>query len=370
MVNGHDEHLTHFEQERIVLSLMCKTHTSRVLSVPHAKAPFEQTTIERRELRPHDVLIDIQYSGICHSDIHTAFGDWGEGIFPLVPGHEIAGVVAAVGSDVTKFAVGDRVGVGCFVNSCGECEYCLSGEEQYCTKGVVSTYNALDYDGTPTYGGYSQKIVVTEGFVVRIPDALPLDAASPLLCAGITTYSPLKHWKAGPGKKVAIVGVGGLGHMAIQYAHAMGAEVTVLSRSKDKESEALSFGADHYFATNDPATFQELAGRFDLILNTVSANLNVDAYLSMLRVDGTLVNVGAPAEPDKYHVFSLIMGRRSIAGSLVGGIRETQEMLDFSAEHGIAPQIEVIRADQVDEAYQRVLRSDVRYRFVIDISTL
>jgi alcohol dehydrogenase (NADP+) len=353
---------------------MCNNHKNmtmtQVLSTPSAKAPFEKTIIERREIRPHDILIDIKFSGICHSDIHSAYGEWGGGIFPMVPGHEIAGVVAAVGSEVTKFAVGDRVGVGCFVDSCGECEYCLSGEEQYCTKGVINTYNSLDYDGNPTYGGYSQKIVVKEGFVVRIPDALNSAVAAPLLCAGITTYSPLKHWNAGPGKKVAIVGMGGLGHVAIQFAHAMGAEVTVLSRSNNKESEALSFGADHYFATSDPVTFTELAGRFDLILNTVSANLDVNAYLSLLRVDGTLVNVGAPAEPDQYHVFSLIMGRRSLAGSLVGGIRETQEMLDFAAEHGIAPKVEVISADQVDEAYERVLSSNVRYRFVIDISTL
>ncbi|MNI34870.1 putative formaldehyde dehydrogenase AdhA [compost metagenome] len=346
---------------------MCKT---RVLSAPGAGVPFEKTTIERRELRPDDVLIDIKYSGICHSDIHSAYGEWGDGIFPMVPGHEITGIVRAVGSKVTKFSVSDRVGVGCFVDSCGECEYCLKGEEQYCTKGVVQTYNSLDYDGNPTYGGYSQKIVVTERFVVRIPDGLELDLASPLLCAGITTYSPLKHWNVGHGTKVAILGVGGLGHLAIQYAHALGAEVTVLSRSMDKNDEALGFGADHYFATNDPATFTVLAGRFDLILNTVSANLNVDAYLSLLRVDGTLVNVGAPGKPDQYNVFSLLMARRSIAGSLVGGIRETQEMLDFSAEHGIAPKIEVIRATQVNEAYERVLRSDVRYRFVIDVSTL
>lgn len=321
-------------------------------------------------MRPDDVLIDIKFSGICHSDIHTAFGEWGEAIFPLVPGHEIAGVVEAVGAEVTKFAVGDRVGVGCFVDSCGECEYCLQGEEQFCTKGVVSTYNSLDYDGQPTYGGYSQKIVVTERFVVRVPDSLELDVASPLLCAGITTYSPLKHWNAGPDKKVAIVGMGGLGHLAVQYAHALGAEVTVLSQSMNKKEEAVAFGADHYYATSNPDTFKELANRFDLILNTVSANLNVDAYLSMLRVDGTLVNVGAPSEPDSYRAFSLIMQRRSLAGSLVGGIRETQEMLDFSAEHGIKPQIERINADQVDEAYQRVLRSDVRYRFVIDMSTM
>ncbi|WP_339177371.1 NAD(P)-dependent alcohol dehydrogenase [Bacillus sp. FSL R5-0560] len=349
---------------------MCNHHKTRVLSVPNAKAKFEQTTIERRELRAHDVLIDIKFSGICHSDIHSAFDEWGGGIFPMVPGHEIAGVVEAVGAEVTKFAVGDRVGVGCFVDSCGECEYCLSGEEQFCTKGVVQTYNSLDYDGNPTYGGYSQKIVVTDRFVVRIPDSLELDVASPLLCAGITTYSPLKHWNVGLGKKVAIVGVGGLGHLAIQFAHALGAEVTVLSRSMNKKEEALELGADHYYATSNQATFTELAGRFDVILNTVSANLDVDAYLSLLRIDGTLVNVGAPAEPDKYSVFSLIMGRRSLAGSLVGGIPETQEMLDFAAQHGIAPKIEVIRADQVDEAYERVLRSDVRYRFVIDMSTL
>lgn len=346
---------------------MCQT---KVLSAPSAKAKFERTTIERRDLRPQDILIDIKYSGICHSDIHSAYDEWGGGIFPMVPGHEIAGIVEAVGSEVSKYKVGDRVGVGCFVDSCGECEYCLNGDEQYCTKGVVQTYNNLDYDGNPTYGGYSQKIVVKERFVVRIPDSLGLDVASPLLCAGITTYSPLKHWNAGPGKKVAIVGMGGLGHMAIQYAHALGAEVTVLSRSMDKKDEALRFGADHYYATGDAETFKTLAGRFDLILNTVSANLNVDAYLSLLRIDGTMVNVGAPAEPNQFSVFSLIMGRRSIAGSLVGGIAETQEMLDFSAEHGVVPQIEVISADQVDEAYDRVLRSDVRYRFVIDVATL
>lgn len=274
---------------------MCKTH---VLSVPAAKASFENVTIERRSLRPDDVLIDIKFSGICHSDIHSAHGDWAGGIFPMVPGHEISGIVTAVGEKVTKFAVGDRVGVGCYVDSCGECEYCLRGE------------------------------------------------------------------------KVAILGMGGLGHVAIQFAHAMGAEVTVLSRAKDKGNEAMSFGADHYFSTLEPETFNTLAGRFDLILNTVSATIDIDSYLSLLRVDGTLINVGAPAELSQYNVFSLIMSRRSIAGSLVGGLPETQEMLDFAAAHGITPQIEVIRADQIDEAYDRILRSDVRYRFVIDISTL
>lgn len=346
---------------------MCKTN---VLSVSGAHAPFEKTTIERRDLRSNDVLIDIQFCGICHSDIHFAHDDWGKAMFPMVPGHEIAGVVSAIGSEVTKFAVGDRVGVGCFVDSCGKCEYCLRGDEQYCTNGVVMVFNAIGYDGETTYGGYSKTIVVKDDFVVHVPDALALDVASPLLCAGITTYSPLKHWNIGPGKKVAIVGMGGLGHLAVQFAHVIGAEVTVLSHSMSKKEESLEMGADHYYETSDPTTFTTLKKQFDLILNTVSANLDVDAYLSLLRVDGTLVNVGAPGQPDQYSVFSLIGGRRSIAGSNVGGIRETQEMLDFAAEHGVAPKIEVISADQVDEAFERVLRSDVRYRFVIDMSTL
>jgi uncharacterized zinc-type alcohol dehydrogenase-like protein len=348
---------------------MCN-HKTIALSVPNAKESFQQTTIERRELRPDDILIDIKYCGICHSDIHLAHNDFGGSVYPMVPGHEISGVVTAVGSEVTKYAVGDRVGVGCFVDSCGECKYCIRGDEQFCTKGVVIVFNATDYDGNLTYGGYSQNIVVKEDFALRIPDGLELDVASPLLCAGITTYSPLKHWNIGPGKKVAIVGMGGLGHVAVQFAHAMGAEVTVLSQTMNKKEESLELGANHFFATNDPATFDELAGQFDFILNTVSANLDVDAYLSLLEVDGILVHVGLPAQPDQYNVFSLAMGRRSMAGSNVGGIQETQEMLDFSAEHGIVPKIEVIRADQVDEAYKRVLRSDVRYRFVIDMSTL
>ncbi|MCY8565582.1 NAD(P)-dependent alcohol dehydrogenase, partial [Bacillus sonorensis] len=326
---------------------MCNHHKNiltRALSVPSAKAPFEQTTIECRELKADDVLIDIKYCGICHSDIHLVHNDFGGSSYPMVPGHEIAGVVTAVGTKVTKFAVGDRVGVGCFVDSCGECKYCLRGDEQFCTKGVVVVFNSLDYDGNPTYGGYSQKIVVKENFVVRVPEALELDVASPLLCAGITTYSPMKHWNVGPGMKVAILGMGGLGHLAVQFAHAMGAEVTVLSQTMNKKDEAIGFGADHYFATSDPATFTELAGQFDIILNTVSSNIDVDAYLSLLSVDGTLVNLGLANKPDQYNVFSLFAGRRSISASNVGGIRETQEMLDFSAQHGIAPKIEVIRA--------------------------
>ena len=339
-------------------------------AVFNPEGPFKLTTIERRVLQPHDVLIEIKYAGICHSDIHTARGEWGPVNYPLVPGHEIAGIVTQVGSEVTKFAVGDRVGVGCMVDSCGECVNCHKGEEQYCLNGMTGTYGAIDRYGQYTQGGYSTHIVVTEDFVVRIPDGMELDVAAPLLCAGITTYSPLRHWGAAPGKKVAVVGLGGLGHMAVKIAHAMGAEVTVLSQTLKKKEDGLRLGADHYYATNDPETFTKLAGSFDLIVNTVSAKIDVNAYLSLLALDGTLVNVGAPADPLSVHVMSLIGHRRTFAGSMIGGIRETQEMLDFCAEHAITPEIEVIAANQIDEAWERVLASDVRYRFVIDISTM
>jgi uncharacterized zinc-type alcohol dehydrogenase-like protein len=335
-----------------------------------AKAPLERTTIERRAVRAHDVLIDIKFSGICHSDIHQVREGWGEAVFPMVPGHEIAGVVTEVGPEVTKYKVGDRVGVGCLVDSCRECAHCEAGLEQYCTGGNVPTYNALDKDGEPTYGGYSEKIVVDENYVLRIPDGLPLDVAAPLLCAGITTYSPLRHWNAGPGKKVAVVGMGGLGHMGVQLAHALGAEVTVLSQSLRKQDDGLKLGADHYHATSDPKTFQELSGTFDLILSTVSAPLGLDSYLALLRSDGALVNVGAPEEPVSLNLFSLLAGRKTLAGSGIGGIRETQEMLDFCAEHGIGAEIELITAAEINEAYERVLSSDVRYRFVIDTATI
>jgi uncharacterized zinc-type alcohol dehydrogenase-like protein len=331
---------------------------------------FRAAEIKRRDLDAQDVLIEIKYAGICHSDIHIAHGDWGEVTYPLVPGHEIAGVVTDVGQEVTKYKVGDRVGVGCMVDSCGECVNCSKDEEQYCLKGHVPTYAGVDKYGEPTQGGYSTHIVVTEDFVVSIPDNLPLDAAAPLLCAGITTYSPLNHWEAGPGKKIAVVGMGGLGHMAVKIAHAMGAEVTVLSQSLKKKEDGLAFGAHHYYATSDPETFTKLAGSFDLIINTVSANIDINAYFSLLALDGTLVNVGAPAEPLSVNVFTLIPHRRSFAGSMIGGIRETQEMLDFCAEHDIMPNIEVISADQIDKAYERVLASDVKYRFVIDTSTM
>ncbi|KRF14813.1 NAD(P)-dependent alcohol dehydrogenase [Nocardioides sp. Soil796] len=327
------------------------------------------TTIERRDLGPYDVLIEVKYAGICHSDIHTVRGDWGPQPYPLVPGHEIAGIVTEVGSAVTAHAVGDRVGVGCMVNSCGECANCRAGEEQYCLAGNTGTYGIVDRDGTITQGGYSTHVVVTEKFVLRIPDGLDLDVAAPLLCAGITTYSPLRHWGAGPGKKVAIVGLGGLGHMGVQLAHAMGAEVTVLSQSLKKQEDGLRLGADHYHATSDEDTFTDLAGSFDLIVNTVSASIDINAYLQLLALDGALVNVGAPAQPLPVQAFSLIMGRRSFAGSMIGGIRETQEMLDFCAEHGLGAEIEVIPASEINDAYQRVLDSDVRYRFVIDAAT-
>ena len=331
--------------------------------------PLIPTTIERRDLGPHDVLIEIKYSGICHSDIHTARSEWGPAAYPLVPGHEIAGVVAEVGPAVTRHAVGDRVGVGCLVNSCGECANCRDDREQYCLNGKTLTYGSVDEDGTITQGGYSTHVVVTEHFVLRIPEALDLAEAAPLLCAGITTYSPLRHWGAGPGKRVDVVGLGGLGNLAVKLGHALGAEVTVLSQSLKKQDDGRRLGADDYRATDDPATFEELAGTFDLIVNTVSAKIDLDAYLRLLAVDGTLVNVGAPPEPLSVNAFSLIGARRSFAGSMIGGIAETQEMLDFCAAHGVGAEIEVIPAAKINEAFERVTGSDVRYRFVIDAGT-
>jgi alcohol dehydrogenase (NADP+) len=339
-------------------------------AAPAAGRPLAPTTIERRDVGPNDVLIEIQYAGICHSDIHTVNGDWGPQPFPVVPGHEIVGVVAEVGADVTRHRVGDRVGVGCMVNSCGECANCLAGDEQYCLDGMVPTYAGTDRDGSTTQGGYSTHVVVDADYVLSVPQSVDAAAAAPLLCAGITTYAPLRRWGAAPGRKVAVVGLGGLGHMAVKLASAMGAEVTVLSQSLKKQEDGLRLGADHYFATSDPGTFTELAGRFDVIVNTVSAPIDVNAYLSLLAVDGALVNVGAPAEPLSLNVMSLIGGRRTFAGSMIGGIALTQEMLDFCADHGIGAEVEVIAADQVNEAYERVLASDVRYRFVIDASTL
>lgn len=333
-------------------------------------APLTKTTIERRDPGPHDVAIDIKFAGICHSDIHTAKGEWGTPHYPLVVGHEIAGVVTAVGSEVTKHKVGDHVGVGCMVNSCGQCNSCKAGLEQYCSRGTTFTYNATDRDGTTTQGGYSQAIVVDENFVLRIPDSLPLDKAAPLLCAGITLFSPLRHWKAGKDTRLAIIGLGGLGHMGVKLGAAMGAEVTVLSQSLKKMEDGLRLGAKHYYATAERETFKKLRNSFDLILNTVSANLNLDDYLSLLDVDGTLVELGIPEHPMEVGAFSLALARRSLSGSNIGGIAETQEMLDFCAEHNVTPEIELIEPDYINEAYERVLASDVRYRFVIDISQL
>ena len=341
-------------------------------AAPSAGEPLAPITFERREVGANDVLIAIEYAGICHSDIHTVNGDWGPQPFPVVPGHEIVGRVTEVGSSVTNHKVGDRVGVGCFVNSCRECDNCRNGDEQHCSTpgGGVGTYAAKDRDGSFTQGGYSTHVVVDAHFALKVPEGMDAAAATPLLCAGITTYAPLKKWGAGPGKKVAIVGLGGLGHMGVQIAHAMGAEVTVLSQSLKKQEDGLRLGADHYYATSDPATFEQLASSFDLIVNTVSAKIDLDAYLGLLAVDGTMVNVGAPPEPLSVNVFSLITNRRNFAGSMIGGIELTQEMLDFCAEHGIGSEVEVISADQINEAYARVLASDVRYRFVIDTATL
>ncbi len=339
-------------------------------AAPAAGQPLAPITIERREVGANDVLIEIEFAGICHSDIHTVNGDWGPQPFPVVPGHEIVGLVTEVGTGVTKHRVGDRVGVGCMVNSCGECTNCHNGDEQYCLHGMVPTYAGTDRDGTTTQGGYSTHVVVDADYVLSVPGSIDPAEAAPLLCAGITTYAPLRKWGAGPGKKIAIVGLGGLGHMAVKIAHALGAEVTVLSQSLKKQEDGLRLGADHYFATSDPDTFERLAGRFDVIVNTVSAKIDVDAYLGLLAVDGTLVNVGAPAEPLSLNVFSLISSRRSYAGSMIGGIALTQEMLDFCAEHQIGSEVEVIPADKVNDAYERVLASDVRYRFVIDAETL
>ncbi|RZU62757.1 NAD(P)-dependent alcohol dehydrogenase [Zhihengliuella halotolerans] len=344
--------------------------TAKAYAAPSATEPLVPLTIERRDVGPKDVLIAIRYAGICHSDIHTVREEWGPITFPQVVGHEIVGEVTEVGSAVTKHAVGDRVGVGCMVNSCRECEQCRAGNEHYCLSGNTQTYASVDRDGTITQGGYSTHVVVDEDFVLTVPEALPYDAVAPLLCAGITTYSPLARWNAGPGSRVAVVGMGGLGHLGVKIAVAMGAEVTVLSRSESKKEDALAFGAARHVATGDDGALESLRGSFDLIINTVSAPLPMDAYLATLRPEGALVNVGAPPQPLPVSAFSLIIGGRSLAGSNIGSIRETQEMLDFCAEHGIAPETELISADRINDAYERVLNSDVRYRFVIDTATL
>jgi uncharacterized zinc-type alcohol dehydrogenase-like protein len=333
------------------------------------RKPLTPFTIERREPRAHDVLIDIRYCGVCHSDIHQARDEWREGIFPMVPGHEIAGVVAQVGSAVSRFGIGDRVGVGCMVGSCGDCADCRAGDEQYCA-GTVWTYNSRDRDGTPTQGGYSTRITVDEAFVVRIPDAPPFERAAPLLCAGITTYSPLRHFGVTAGQRVGVIGLGGLGHMGVKLAKAMGAKVTVLSTSPGKREDALRLGADDFAATSAADVWTRLEKRFDFLLDTVSAPHDYDAYVKLLARDGTMVLVGLPERATPLSAGPLVNQRRRLAGSMIGGIRETQEMLDFCAARGVAADVEVIAMRQINEAYERMLRNDVRYRFVIDLATL
>lgn len=335
-----------------------------------ANSPLESFEFERRETGANDVTFDIAYAGICHSDIHQVAEDWGPSLFPMVPGHEIAGVVTAVGSKVSKFKAGDRIGVGVFVDSCRKCSSCLKGLEQYCLEGMTGTYNGLERDGTTVaMGGYSNKFVINEDYALKIPSNLPLEGVAPLLCAGITLYSPIKHWNVSKGMKVAVMGLGGLGHMGVKFAVAMGAEVTVLSHSPSKEADALAMGAHHFVSTKEVENFKKHAREFDLILNTVSAEINVEQYLNLLNLDGTLVVLGLPGKPYQLSAGTLLGARRSLAGSMIGGIAQTQEMLDFCGEHGIVSDVEVIKADYINEAYKRTIASDVKYRFVIDAST-
>ncbi|MCQ9352066.1 NAD(P)-dependent alcohol dehydrogenase [Corynebacterium sp. 153RC1] len=342
---------------------------TKVLQKTAAGRPFEVATITRRALRENDVLIDVKAAGICHSDIHTIESEWGPAHYPLTVGHEIAGVVQAVGSQVSKWQVGDRVGVGCLVNSCGECEQCLAGFENHCLKGAVGTYNSVDTDGSITQGGYTQKIVVDENFVCRIPDELDFDHAAPLLCAGITLYSPIAAWDIKEGDQVAVVGLGGLGHMGVQIAAAKGAEVEVLSRTLKKAELAKELGAVATHVTTDPDFFRHNRGRYDYIISTISADFDVDAYLKLLKPRGVMIVVGLPPKAQSLKFGSLIMGSKVLTGSNIGGIAETQEMLDFCGEHGIGAYIEKIGVKDVDRAYERVVASDVQFRFVIDTST-
>lgn len=335
-----------------------------------ASEPLKPFVVNRRDPRENDVKIDIAFCGVCHSDVHQARDEWGGSIFPMVPGHEIVGTVSAVGKAVKNFKVGDKVGVGCMVNSCLDCSACREGLEQFCESGFVGTYNGVDKDGSATYGGYSTQIVVREEFVLKIPENLPLDGVAPLLCAGITTYSPLRHWNAGPGKKVAVIGLGGLGHMAVKIAHAMGAEVTILSHSLKKKEDGIRLGAKHFFDTTLPETFEKLAGSFDLIINTVSVKLDWNAYLGLLKREGSMVLLGVPPEAPTVEAGSLIFGRKHLTGSLIGGIAETQEMLDFCGKHNIVSDIELIKIQDINEAYERMIKGDVRYRFVIDTKSL
>ncbi len=335
-----------------------------------ASSELAAWSFERRDPRPHDVQIDILYCGVCHSDLHTARNEWGNTIYPVVPGHEIVGRVLSVGEHVKKFKTGDLVGVGCLVNSCRECENCKDGLEQYCLNGMVGTYSSIDKDGSITYGGYSKQIVVPEYFVLRVSEKFPLHAVAPLLCAGITTYSPLRHWKVGKGQKVGVVGLGGLGHMGVKLAVSMGAEVTLLSHSPSKKADAERLGAHNVVLTSDKAQTDAIKHSFDFILDTVSADHDYHFYMTLLKTDGVMVGVGAPSAPAVVHAFELIMRRKTLAGSLIGGIPETQEMLDYCAEHNIVSDVEVIDIKDINTAYERMLKGDVKYRFVIDMATL
>ena len=344
---------------------------TRAYAAMAAKTNLVPYEFDRREVGPNDVALDIAYAGICHSDIHQVREEWGPALFPMVPGHEIAGTVTKVGSAVTKFRVGDLIGVGVFVDSCRKCDNCKAGLQQYCAESMTGTYNGYERDGkTVAMGGYSNYFVINEDYAVTIPANLPLEGVAPLLCAGITLYSPIKHWNVGPGKKVAVMGLGGLGHMGVKFAVAMGAEVTVLSHSPSKEKDALAMGAHHFLSTKDEKIFAEHEKEFDVILNTVSAELDINLYLNLLKLDGTLVVIGLPGKPYAVHVGSLVNGRRSIGGSMIGGIPELQEMLNFCGDHKIVSDVEVIKADYINEAYTRTIASDVKYRFVIDASTI
>jgi len=341
-----------------------KTKGYAVLS---ASAPLEPFTFERRELGSNDVALDIHYAGICHSDIHQAREEWGPAIFPMVPGHEIAGIVTAVGANVTKFKIGDRIGVGVFVDSCRKCGPCLAGLQQYCDEGMTGTYNGYERDGkTVAMGGYSDKFVIDEKYAVTIPANLDLSGVAPLLCAGITLYSPLRNWKAQKGKKVGVIGLGGLGHMGTKFAVALGADVTVFSHSPAKEADAKAMGAHHFISTNAEGWSKNLASDYDLILNTVSADIDVELYLNLLQLDGTLVLIGLPGKPYSVNAGTLLGKRRSLAGSMIGGMPELQEMLDFCGEHNIVSDVEIIEPSYINEAYERTVKSDVKYRFVIE----
>lgn len=345
--------------------------TVKSYAAQSATTPLAELTIERRAPKPTDVQIEILYCGVCHSDLHTVRNEWGGTVYPVVPGHEIVGRVAAVGDKVTKFKVGDLAGIGCMVDSCRECDNCKDGLEQYCEKGMVGTYNGKERDGSGiTLGGYSKQILAHEDFVLRISDKQPLEGIAPLLCAGITTYSPLRHWKVGKGDKVGVVGLGGLGHMAVKLAASMGAEVTMLSHSPSKEADARKLGAHKFILTSDKAQLKDAANYFDFILDTVSADHDYNLYLGMLRTNGVMVCVGAPSKPAQIPAFNLIFGRRTIAGSLIGGLPETQEMLDYCASHNIVSDVEVIKISEINEAYERMLKGDVKYRFVIDMASL